>query len=186
MLGREQADRRDLARRRAAREVVGVAGGVPTEASLLAARCALGESGPAPIRAAGGRSSSARSARSGSSSMPAAIGAAAPLADLVRGADSIETARAAMAADGIRTELDYERERSPVERRRSRGGTGGTAGTPPIDSGDGGATNQSNAVEPAPPDPLLPALVALLAILVVPRWPRGPDGMNRAPDPQHR
>jgi hypothetical protein len=96
----------------AAREVVTVAGGVPTEASLLAARCALGETGPAPIR--GGR----RTVELGPVGALGflfdarrAIGAAAPLADLVRSADSIETARAAMAADGIRTELDYERER---------------------------------------------------------------------------
>ena len=40
-----------------------------------------------------------------------AIGSAAPLAELVSEAGSIEEARAAMAGRGIRTELDYERER---------------------------------------------------------------------------
>ncbi len=40
-----------------------------------------------------------------------AIGAAAPLAELIADAGSIEEARAAMEALGIRTELDYERER---------------------------------------------------------------------------
>ena len=96
----------------AAREIVAVAGEVPTEASLLAARCALGETGPAPIR--GGR----RTVELGPVGALGflfdarlAIGPAAPLAELVSEAGSIEEARAAMAVRGIRTELDYERER---------------------------------------------------------------------------
>ncbi|MFN8114162.1 MAG: DUF1152 domain-containing protein [Solirubrobacterales bacterium] len=96
----------------AAREVVAVAGSVPTEASLLAARCALGETGPVPIR--DGR----RTVELGPVGALGfvfdarrAIGPAAPLAELIAGAGSIEEARAAMAARGIRTELDYERER---------------------------------------------------------------------------
>lgn len=95
-----------------AREVVAVAAEVPTEASLLAARCALGETGPAPIR--GGR----RTVELGpvgalgfAFDARRAIGPAAPLAALIAGSSSIEEARAAMEAEGIRTELDYERER---------------------------------------------------------------------------
>jgi len=96
----------------AAREVVRVAGEVPTEASLLAARCALGETGRVPIR--GGR----RTVELGPLGALGfifdarrAIGPAAPLAELIDAADSIEEARALMEAEGIRTELDYERER---------------------------------------------------------------------------
>ncbi|MCB0875202.1 MAG: DUF1152 domain-containing protein [Solirubrobacterales bacterium] len=96
----------------AAREVVRVAAEVPTEASLLAARCALGETGTVPIR--GGR----RSVELGPLGALGfvfdarrAIGPAAPLAELIHAADSIEEARALMEAEGIRTELDYERER---------------------------------------------------------------------------
>lgn len=96
----------------AAREVIDVATAVPTEASLLAARCALGETGPAPIR--GGR----RTVELGPAGALGfvfdarrAIGAGAPLADLIVDEPSIEAARGAMAAEGIRTELDYERER---------------------------------------------------------------------------
>ncbi len=96
----------------AARETVALAADVPTEASLLAARCALGESGPAPIR--GGRRTvelgpvGALGFLFGAAD---AIGAAAPLAALVVDSGSIEAARSAMEAQGIRTELDYERER---------------------------------------------------------------------------
>jgi hypothetical protein len=96
----------------AAHEVVAIARDVPTEASLLAARCALGETGPAPIR--GGR----RTVELGPVGALGflfdarrAIGGPAPLAELVLGAGSIEEARATLAATGIRTELDYERER---------------------------------------------------------------------------
>ena len=96
----------------AAHEVVAVAAGVPTEASLLAARCALGETGPAPIR--GGRRTVELGPVGGLGFLfdpRRAIGAAAPLAELVIGTSAIEEARAAMARRGIRTELDYERER---------------------------------------------------------------------------
>jgi hypothetical protein len=96
----------------AARETVAVAGEVPTEASLLAARCALGETGPAPIR--GGR----RTVELGPVGALGflfdarrAVGPAAPLAELVIDCGSIEEARGAMAGRRIRTELDYERER---------------------------------------------------------------------------
>ena len=96
----------------AARETIDLAADVPTEASLLAARCALGESGPVPIR--GGRRTvdlGPVGALGFVFGARAAIGAAAPLADLVADAGSIEEARTRMEARGIRTELDYERER---------------------------------------------------------------------------
>jgi hypothetical protein len=74
-----------------AAEIVEVAGLVPTEASLMAARCALGEAGPAAIR--GGR----RHVELGPVGALAfifdplaAIGGPAPLADLVADADTIE------------------------------------------------------------------------------------------------
>ena len=96
----------------AAEEVVALARDVPTEASLMAARCALGETGPATIR--GGR----RTIELGPVGALAflfdtgrALGPLAPLAELVRSAGSIEEARGRMEARGIRTELDYERER---------------------------------------------------------------------------
>ena len=95
-----------------ARELVEVAGRVPTEASLMAARAALGEHGRAPIR--DGR----REVELGPVAAlqflfdPAvAMSGAAPLAALVRDAGSLEEAREAMEAAGIRTELDYERGR---------------------------------------------------------------------------
>jgi len=97
----------------AAREIVDVASTVPTEASLMAARSALGDLGPAPIR--GGR----REVELGPVGALAfvfdpkvAIGGAAPLAALVAGASSIEEARLALEAEGIATELDYERRRA--------------------------------------------------------------------------
>lgn len=96
----------------AARETVALAAAVPTEASLLAARCALGESGPAPIR--GGRRTvdlGPVGALGFVFGARTAIGAAAPLAGLIADSGSIEEARSAMQARGIRTELDYERER---------------------------------------------------------------------------
>jgi hypothetical protein len=95
-----------------AREIVAVAKDVPTEASLLAARAALGEHGPVPIRE--GR----RTVELGPVSALAfifdpriAIGGAAPLAELVADADSLEAARDALAAAGVDTELDYARRR---------------------------------------------------------------------------
>lgn len=95
-----------------AREVVAVAGEVPTEASLMAARSALGEVGPAPIR------SGRRTVELGPVAALmflfdplVAIGGAAPLAELVAEADSLEAARAVLEASGIDTELDYERRR---------------------------------------------------------------------------
>jgi len=107
----------------AAAEVVALAAEVPTEASLMAARCALGETGPAPIR--DGR----RTVELGPIGALAftfdprrALGPATPLADLVRAAGSIEGARGLMARRGIRTELDYERERFAAAAASAREG----------------------------------------------------------------
>jgi hypothetical protein len=95
-----------------AEEVVALAGDVPTEASLMAARCALGEIGPAAIR--GGR----RTVELGPVGALAfifdplrAIGGPAPLADLVADAASLEEADEILAATGLVTELEYERRR---------------------------------------------------------------------------
>ncbi|HSF02820.1 MAG TPA: DUF1152 domain-containing protein [Solirubrobacterales bacterium] len=96
-----------------AAELDAAAGLVPTEASLQVVRCARGEVGHALIR--GGR----RSVELGP------VGAltfvfdplAAPpealaLARAVAKAGSIEQGRAALAARGVKTELDYERDRT--------------------------------------------------------------------------
>ncbi len=95
-----------------AEELIELAGTVPTEASLMAARCALGEIGPAEIR--GGR----RTVDLGPIGALAfvfdpirAIGGPAPLADLVAGAGSLEEAQEILAATGLVTELEYERRR---------------------------------------------------------------------------
>jgi hypothetical protein len=86
---------------------------VPTEASLQVVRCARGELGPASIR--GGR----RRAELGPVGAltfvfdPLAAPAEAfPLAHAVARAGSIEQGRAALAARGVSTELDYERRRA--------------------------------------------------------------------------
>ncbi len=96
-----------------ARELIEVAASVPTEASLMAARSALGERGPAPIR--DGR----RTVELGPLAALAFLfdprvaieDGAAPLAKLVAGAGSLEAANEALNAAGIGTELDYERRR---------------------------------------------------------------------------
>src|SRR4051812_34715072 len=85
---------------------------VPTEASLMVARCARGETGLVPIR--GGR----RQVELGPVGAltfffdPAAALDELPLARAVGGSESIEAARDALAALGVRTELDYERARA--------------------------------------------------------------------------
>jgi hypothetical protein len=96
----------------AAAELEAAARVIPTEASVQAVRCARGETGEATIR--NGR----RTVRLGP------LGALtlfydlrlayerAPLAQAVDGAESIEEARAALGALGLRTELDYERSRA--------------------------------------------------------------------------
>jgi hypothetical protein len=85
---------------------------VPTEASLMVARCARGETGLVPIR--GGR----RQVELGPVGAlafffdPSAALDELPLARAVGGSESIEAARDALAALGVRTELDYERARA--------------------------------------------------------------------------
>jgi len=94
-------------------EIEAAAAVIPTEASLQIARCARGEVGSVTIR--GGRRSLELSPLGALGFLfdPArTLAAAAPLARAVAGADSIDAARDALAALGIRTELDYERERA--------------------------------------------------------------------------
>lgn len=85
---------------------------VPTEASLMVARCARGETGTVPIR--GGR----RHVELGPVGAltfffdPAVAVEELPLARAAAGTMSIDEARDALAALGVRTELDYERERA--------------------------------------------------------------------------
>ena len=86
---------------------------VPTEASLQVVRCARGEVGSAYIR--GGR----RRVELGPLGAltfvfdpVAAPSDALPLAQAVADAESIEGGRAALAARGVHTELDYERSRA--------------------------------------------------------------------------
>jgi len=97
-----------------AAEIEDAATEIPTEASLQIARCARGEVGPATIRA--GRRSLELSPLGALGFIfdpaPALASAALPLARAVAEADSIEAARDRLAALGIRTELDYERERA--------------------------------------------------------------------------
>jgi hypothetical protein len=107
-----------------AAELIEVAGTVPTEASLMAARCALGELGPAPIR--GGR----RTVELGPIGALAfhfdplrAIGGPAPLADMVAGAGSLEEAHEILTAAGVTTELEWERRRAGEAARGPAPGT---------------------------------------------------------------
>jgi hypothetical protein len=85
---------------------------VPTEASLQVARCARGETGVAPIRA--GRREVELGPVGALAFFFDALAAidALPLATAVRESASIDDARDALAARGVRTELDYERERA--------------------------------------------------------------------------
>jgi hypothetical protein len=96
-----------------AAELAEAARTVPTEASLQAVRCARGETGDAPIR--GGR----RTVRLGPVGALAlffdpavAFDRPASLSGAVADAPTIEDARLALAARGVRTELDYERTRA--------------------------------------------------------------------------
>lgn len=96
-----------------ASELEAAAAAVPTEASLQIARCARGEVGTFPIR--GGRRQVHLSPIGALGLLfdPArALEAAVPLARAVADTSSIDEGRDALAALGIRTELDYERERA--------------------------------------------------------------------------
>lgn len=96
----------------AAGELERAAERVPTEASLMVARCARGEIGMVPIR--GGR----RQVELGPAGAlafffdPVAAVEELPLARAARGSETIDAARDELAALGVRTELDYERDRA--------------------------------------------------------------------------
>jgi hypothetical protein len=86
---------------------------VPTEASLQAVRCALGETGEVPIRE--GRRSVTLSpvgALTFFFDLRGAVERTLPLARAVRGAPGLDAAHEALAALGIRSELAYERARA--------------------------------------------------------------------------
>jgi hypothetical protein len=94
-------------------QVESAAKAVPTEASLMAVRCARGERGSVPIR--GGRRTvelTPLGALTFFFDPLAAARSAVPLATAVFPAASIEQAHDALAAMGIRTELDLERARA--------------------------------------------------------------------------
>src|SRR4051794_4173805 len=86
---------------------------VPTEASLMAVRCARGERGRVPIR--GGRRTvelTSLGALTFFFDPLAAVSSAVPLATAVSPAGSLEEAHDALGAMGIRTELELERARA--------------------------------------------------------------------------
>lgn len=86
---------------------------VPTEASLMAVRCARGERGKAPIR--GGRrhvEMTPLGALTFFFDPVAAATSAVPLATAVSPAGSLEEAHDALTAMGVRTELELERARA--------------------------------------------------------------------------
>ena len=86
---------------------------VPTEASLMAVRCARGERGSIPIR--GGRRTVELTPLGALTFLfdpVAAANSAIPLATAVSPAASLEEAHDALMGMGVRTELDLERERA--------------------------------------------------------------------------
>ena len=86
---------------------------VPTEASLMAVRCARGERGPVPIR--GGRRTvelTSLGALTFFLDPLTAANSAIPLATAVSPAASLEEAHDALMGMGVRTELDLERARA--------------------------------------------------------------------------
>ena len=86
---------------------------VPTEASLMAVRCARGERGRVPIR--GGRRTvelTSLGALTFFFDPAAAANSAIPLATAVSPAASLEEAHDVLTAMGVRTELELERERA--------------------------------------------------------------------------
>src|SRR3954454_22580642 len=91
---------------------------VPTEASMMAVRCARGERGETPIR--GGRRTvelTPLGALTFFFDPAAAAKAAVPLATAVSPASSLEEAREALNSIGVKTELELERERYARVRR---------------------------------------------------------------------
>jgi hypothetical protein len=95
-----------------ARELERAAERVPTEASLQVARCARGETGAVPIR--GGRRRVELGPVGALAFFFDAVAAVEelPLARAVAGSESIDAARSSLSELGVRTELDYERERA--------------------------------------------------------------------------
>ena len=94
-------------------EVAAAAEANTTEASMQLVRCARGEVGPTPIR--GGRRTvelTPVGALAFFFELGPGVESFAPLAGFVAGTASIEQARAALETHGIRTELDYERDRA--------------------------------------------------------------------------
>ncbi|HKG36648.1 MAG TPA: DUF1152 domain-containing protein [Solirubrobacterales bacterium] len=90
---------------------------VPTEASVLGVRCARGETGVAEIR---GGLRSVELTPLGAITfyfdpVAATAAGAAPLAAAVAGSETLEEAQQALAARGVRTELDLERARERGE-----------------------------------------------------------------------
>jgi hypothetical protein len=99
-----------------AEQIEAAAGSVPTEASLMAVRCARGETGTAQIR--GGRRTvqlTPLGALTFFFDPILAVQRAAPLARAVVDAPELEAARDALAAIGVSTELDLERARARGE-----------------------------------------------------------------------
>jgi hypothetical protein len=93
--------------------VEGAAGAVPTEASLMAVRCARGERGTVEIRS--GRRTvelTPLGALTFFFDPVAAANSAIPLATAVSPAASLEEAHEALMGMGVRTELDLERKRA--------------------------------------------------------------------------
>jgi hypothetical protein len=91
---------------------------VPTEASMMAIRCARGERGEVPIR--GGRRTvelTPLGALTFFFDPVAAASSAVPLATAVSPASSLEEAREALNSIGVKTELELERERYARVRR---------------------------------------------------------------------
>jgi hypothetical protein len=99
-----------------AEQIEAAARSVPTEASLMAVRCARGETGSAKIRS-GKRT--VRLTPLGALTFffdpVVAVQRTAPLARAVADAPNLEAAQAALAAAGVRTELDLERARASGE-----------------------------------------------------------------------
>ena len=98
---------------RACELVESAAAVVPTEASLMAVRCARGERGEVPIR--GGKRSvelTPLGALTFFFDPVAAAKSAVPLATAVSPASSLEEAREALNALGVKTELELELERA--------------------------------------------------------------------------
>jgi hypothetical protein len=100
-----------------AEQIEAAARTVPTEASLMAVRCARGETGTAQIRS-GKRTVELTPLGALTFFFDPAIAVrqTAPLARAVEGASSLDAAQATLTAAGVRTELDLEQARARGER----------------------------------------------------------------------